>query len=97
MLTYNDLIDEFRLTRSGDAWGDVMGWLFRIADSLTFHHEHEVPAEWRFRPSPLGRADDPEEDMIAAVCDEADPAELTKFGQVLNRAADLLKAQGRDY
>lgn len=94
---YEDLRDEFKASSSGDAWGDVMGAWFRVADSLYFHHGRDTPAEWKFRPSPMGRADDPSDDDFAAMCDEADPDELLKFGMVLDRAADHLRSKGLDY
>lgn len=92
-----DLMAAYKLSRSGDQWGDCMGWLFRIADSLTFHHEVEVPEEWSFRPSPMGRADDPAEDYEAATCDAADPDELVRFGRVLWRLREMLIKAGANY
>jgi len=94
---FDALVREFRLTTDGDIWGNVLGWMFRIADSLTFHHEEAVPAEWQFRPSPMGRGDDPEEDDVAAMLDETDPADLVLFGGVLELAREVLVAQGKDY
>lgn len=96
-INYDELIREFRLSASGDSWGDVMGSLFRVCDSLVFHHGIQPPDAWGFRPSPLGRADDPAEDYIAAFFDDADPNDLLKFGTLLERASGILKARGLDY
>ena len=94
---FDACVREFRLTNDGDTWGNVLGWLFRIADSLTFHHREPVPDCWEFRPSQSGRADAPEEDAIAEMLDETDPADLVLFGGTLLLARDVLIAQGRDY
>ena len=37
-----DLKNEFKLTNDGDNWGNVMQWLFAIADYLTFETDEYV-------------------------------------------------------
>ena len=87
---------EYKLTSDGDAWGNCMQWLFAIGDHLTFNTNIPVPAEWEFRPSPLGADDDSyvfqflREDHVAA-------DDVLSFGHSLIRLRDILQSQGRDY
>ena len=55
-----------------------------------------MPREWRFRPSPLGPSNDPE-DFAADLIQEISDAALLRFGRVLHRYAGLLKHHGMDY
>lgn len=97
-LTYNDLKAEFRISSSGDSWGECMSWWFTTADEIYFHRAPRlrVPASWRFRPSPLGLSNEPdryETITIEAATDEA----LERFGTLLTRYASKLKIAKRDY
>jgi len=67
-----DLKNEFKLTNDGDNWGNVMQWLFAIADYLTFETKECVPDAWQFRPSPLGA--DEESYVFQALKDLALPS-----------------------
>jgi len=95
--TYADIKAEFNLDDDGDPWGTAYHWLFRIADSITFHHGFDTPDAWKFRPSPCGRGDDPAECSTAAFCDECDPEALEKFGNVLSRYIDKMRLAGMSY
>jgi hypothetical protein len=90
------LKQEYRLTYSGDAWGNAMNWLFHIADELYHNRLTPVPDDWGFRPSPHGPTNHPgdyETECVAEASDE----DLIRFGNVLNRYAGLLKRAGHDY
>lgn len=95
MLTYADLMADFRLTFT-DPWGSTMSWLFSACDSLVFDHDRDAPPECRFRPSPLGKSNTPGE-LEADACAAADPDALYKFAKTLNRYANALKRAGKDY
>lgn len=94
-LNYDDLRTEYRLTSGCDPWGDCMHWLFTIADHLHFN-EGETPADWQYRPSPLGPTNDPD-DYVTGIVSEAETAALIDFGNMLNRYAAMMKAAGMDY
>jgi hypothetical protein len=87
---------EFRLTYDGDDWGHVTHWLFSIADEIYFNRDFSVPAEWKFRPSPLGPSND-DDDYTTQCVREADDASLLMFGKMMNRATRLLTAQNCNY
>lgn len=96
-LEYKDLKGEFRLTSSGDVWGDTMQWWFSIADELYWNREEGVvPASWEFKPAPMGPQNDPE-DYITVVVKSATTEDLVKFGEVLSRYSHFLKLVGKDY
>lgn len=93
---YADLKNEFKLTNDGDNWGNVMQWLFAIADYLTFETETYVPDEWQFKPSPSGA--DEENHVFQALKEMALPADdVLQFGQVLIRVRDILENKGESY
>jgi hypothetical protein len=94
-LNYDDLRTEFRLGDDYDPWGHCMHWLFTIADHL-YWNEGETPAEWQFRPSPIGPQNDPD-DYVTEIVSAADTAALIDFGNVLNRYAALMRAADMDY
>lgn len=87
---------EFRLTNDGDDWGHVMSWLFVVADEIHFERDFDVPDDWGFRPSPLGKTTE-EDDYYGSVVSMADDDSLLKFGNMLNRAARCLNANGKSY
>ena len=94
MLTASNLMQEFRVSQSGDWWGDTMEWWFAVAAEM-YERELPIPDEWRYRPSPLG-AKDPEAyptEVLESASDEA----LGLFGRALNRYAGILKKGGKDY
>lgn len=96
-MTYADLKANFNLSFDGDdAWGSVMSWWFTVADEIHFNRGFDVPASWRFRPSPCGPSNDPEAFETEAVQAASDEA-LQRFGAVLDRYATKLKRAGRDY
>jgi len=87
---------DFKMSFDDDAWGHTMNWLFHIADELYHNRETPVPEAWRFRPSPLGPINEPDEwetTIVQAATDE----ELVSFGNLLNRYARALKYAGKDY
>ena len=97
MLTYRQLISEFRCDDSQDSWGTVMHWWFTVADELNFNRPAlTVPESWRFRPSPLGPQNEPGDYAANAVAESSDDA-LARFGALLNRYAGFLKRRGKDY
>ena len=87
------LKNEFKLTNSGDNWGNVMQWLFAIADYLTFETNESVPDAWQFRPSPFGA--DEESYVFQALKEMALPSdEVLQFGKVLFRVREYWKGKG---
>ena len=87
---------EFRLgSGDGDPWGQTMQWWFCVADEL-YHVHGTVPADWQFRASPLGPANEPDEypDCIVAL---AGPEDLIRFGTVLARYERWLRRAGHAY
>lgn len=89
---YKDLMSEIRMSfGGGDEWGTNIGWLFGIADVLTFDCGY-CPAD--FRPSPLGPAEE---------CYEYEVACTYSFGTlktaytVLSRYDDWLRLAGKNY
>ena len=96
MLTLADLRSEFRLTYDGgDAWGHVMHWWFTIADDLYFRGV-PLPPDWEFRPSPMGRANDPD-DYAAGMMQFISDHDALAFGKTLARYARKLEKAGRSY
>jgi len=91
-----DLKNEFKLTNDGDNWGNVMQWLFAIADYLTFETDECVPDEWQFKPSPFGAA---EECYVFQALKEMElPSDdVLQFGKVLIRVRDILESKGESY
>jgi hypothetical protein len=85
---------EFRLCFT-EGWGDTMHWWFTVADELYFRGV-SLPAEWKFRPSPLGPSNEPD-DYATNIVSECDDALLLRFGRALSRYARILKAAGLDY
>ncbi len=96
MVDLKSLKADFKLSCDGDTWGETMQWWFTIADEIYFNRDFPVPADWHFRPSPLGPSNEPGEwpvDIVEAAGDD----ELLAFGNLLNRYARLLKRAGKDY
>ena len=93
--TYGALMQEFRTFQSGDVWGDTMHWWFTCADEL-FRREGWTPEHWKFRASPLGPSNDPD-DYATNVCVEVGADDLERFGNTLFRYAQRLKRAGLDY
>ena len=91
-----DLKNEFKLTDDGDNWGNVMQWLFAIADYLTFETYECVPDEWQFKPSPFG-ADEERYEFQALKEMELPSDEVLQFGKVLFRVRDILESKGESY
>jgi len=91
-----DLKLAFRLTNDGDDWGHVMSWLFVVAEEIHFERDFPVPDEWKFRPSVFGKTTG-DEDYILGIVFQADDENLLAFGKILHRAAECLRARGRDY
>lgn len=86
---------EFGLSHDGDSWGHVMHWWFSIADELHYR-EGVTPEHWHFKPSPLGRTNDPDDYVSNVVC-EAGADALVTFGNILTRYAQALRRAGKDY
>lgn len=88
------LMQEYRLTCDGDTWGNTMAWWFAVAGEM---HERglDIPADWQYRPSPLGGKND--DAYETPICEEASDDALILFGRAMNRYATILKAAGKDY
>ncbi len=96
-MTYADLKSHFRLACSGDRWGDAMGALFPVAAELYYRGDSVKPDEWRYRPGAMGGDPREPDDNWYDVARDASTATLERFGALLNRYTDLLRAAGRDY
>jgi len=93
-MDYQEAKREFRT--DGYGWGNTMTWLFAISEVLHFDRDDDTPeTEWGYRPSPI--ATGPEDSLEVEIAREMPDAELVHFGRVLNRYADMLRAQGHDY
>jgi hypothetical protein len=93
----NHLIQYFRENAdSFDPWGSVMGALFDIAHEL-HHRNADIPSEWEFNPG-MGSGDlrDHESSHFEEFA-AASESDLIELGNMLNRASDILRAQGKDY
>ena len=96
-LSMSQLKHDFRLTSDGDDWGNCLHWWFTIADEIHFNRANlSVPLSWKFKPSPFGFTNDPE-NYITHCVREADDASLMQFGHLVNRYARFLKHLGKDY
>ncbi len=93
-LNATQLMREYRLATSGDPWGDTMGWWFAVAGEM-YERDLPIPAEWRYRPSPLGSKDP--DAYETPICSMATDEALRLFGRALTRYADRLRAAGKDY
>ena len=99
--TYEQLKDYFRLEQdSGDPWGSCMSAWFSVAEYLHFRG-HGCPDHWLFRAG-CGMSDfndNPEEDngLWAEILPATDLGTVGRFGELLNRYSDKLKAAGRSY
>jgi hypothetical protein len=91
-----DLKFEFRLTNDGDDWGHVLTWLFAVAEEIYFERDFPVPDKWKFKPSIFGKTID-EADYCSVIVCQADDESLLAFGKILDRAAQCLRAHGKDY
>lgn len=87
-MTYDDLKQEYRLTNDGDDWGTATFWLFNIADEIYFERDFDVPHEWQFRPSPLGKCSD--DNYIEYSITEAGDGDLLRFGKLLHRYTNMI-------
>lgn len=93
---------EISLTADGDAYGNTMGWLFPVAETLHVRGA-SVPAELEFHAGHSvtedGIRDSYAGDRVLEMLDngEASTGDLQYFGRVLNRYAGLLHQNGRSY
>lgn len=96
LYTYKDAVAEFKMFCDGDLWGTAMEWWFTVADEIYWNRDFEVPESWRFKPSPIGPANDPdnyETEVVRGMTDN----DLLKFGNLINRYCRLLRNHGLDY
>lgn len=93
---YDSLKFEFRMGDTFDGWGSCMGWLFALADYITFDLDACVDAEWDFTPA-MGGADEEssEFETLQALKPSLDDCE--KFGALLWRYRAKLIIAGKDY
>ena len=89
-----ELISTYQDCKSGDAWGECMGWLFALADWI--HGKWEVPEEWEFRQSPMG----PDRTVyeykeIASI--RPGKRDSLAFGTYLWNIRQVCIAEGKDY
>lgn len=99
MLTREQIKPELTLLfGDGDPWGSTMQIWFGIAAELHYRNPDLVPAEWRYRPSPI-RPDDPREpdDFLFEPLAETETDALVYWGSVFNRYASRLRRAGKDY
>lgn len=93
-ITLKDLKEEFKFSGdSGDPWGSCLSVHFQLADYLHFKRSASVPQHWEYSPG-LGSDIDPEWENFF----ESTPLEqLIQFGNILERYANILRTQGKDY
>lgn len=88
-----------------DVWGLAMEWWFAVAEFLYHNEPSMVPAEWKFRDSPmyvppfcpddLGMTDARIWEMYD--CEEITLEDALAFGRVLTRYARMLEKLGMSY
>jgi hypothetical protein len=95
---YSDIKSEYRLQAdSGDKWGSAMGARFDICETL-HRRDADIPASWEFSPGAgLFGVDDEPETYFGEIIRDADSADLVRFGNVLARYTDWLRAADLDY
>ena len=89
---------------SGDAWGSTLEWWFAAAETL-YHHGVKLPDEWQYHDSPVhtddnyGADDDYATSIVTDLLNSAAVTQddLLTFGHVLDRYANVLKDEGKDY
>lgn len=96
--TYADLKADFRIDLRSDPWGHTLHHWFMVADEIYFRRPRLcVPADWQFRPSPLGPNSDDDGDPFSETLRAADDAAVLRFGNLLSRYADRLRHAGKSY
>lgn len=93
---HDQLKYEFRMGDTFDGWGSCMGWLFALADYLTFVLDADTPSEWEYTPSPCGADDDSYEFQTLRELN-INITTCTQFGAVLMRYRAKLIVAGKDY
>jgi hypothetical protein len=95
MMSAKNLMGEFRLCFDGsDAWGSTMEFWFAVAGEMD-ERGLDIPADWRYRPSPLGGKDP--DSHVTPIMEAATDDALRLFGRALTRYAGILKRAGEDY
>ena len=97
-MSYRELISDYKMGHdSGDAWGSAMGAFFDLAAELYTRDDSVIPEDWRYRPGAMGG--DPRDSdsynfglFLGAATDD-----LERFGALLHRYTNFLRAAGRDY
>lgn len=81
--------------RDGDEWGWAMSWMFALCDTMLFDRGMEIPFEWEFRPSPIGKCTDDEwkDEILSDLSDN----QLAYLGNLLHRYTTRLRKAGKDY
>lgn len=102
MTGYQYLAGEFRVAFDGaDPWGSSMGWFFAVAETLWHRSAADIPAEWQFGHGMGcdGSSDDYPDAVVMEMYDsgQVSDADLVRFGNVLSRYTDLLRAAELDY
>jgi len=93
---HDQLKYEFRMGDMCDGWGSCMGWMFALADYITFNLDDCVPDEWEFSPSSMGANDEsPEFETLKELKPTIEDCE--KFGAMLWRYRAKLIVAGKDY
>ena len=87
---------DFRLCRTGDSWGDCMGFWFAVSEELFWHRNVDPPANWRYRPGAATRGPDYDNPALMFL-EDASVDGLIRFGDVLDRYSRMLRAAGRNY
>ena len=94
---YRDLISDYKLSHDpGDAWGSAMGAFFDLAAEL-YNRGDDIPDEWGYRPGAMGGDPRDSDSYNFELFDTADTADLERFGALLHRYTDFLRAAGRNY
>src|SRR5262249_9201843 len=101
----------FNVSGDGDTYANVQAWRFAVAE-LIYHTVNGVPEAWGYKHSDVWPCNYVAEDLtfqwLLVLWDGANKrfnpdrepwhlAELTHYGNVLNRYAAILEAQGKSY
>lgn len=95
-LTLKDIKDEYRLVGDdSDPWGSAMELWFAVAGELNHRDPYLIPAEWQYRPSPLG-GKDPDSYWTELLEDCTDQT-LSEMGAILFRYVRYCEFKGLNY
>ena len=97
-MSYREMVTEVKIGLDpGDAWGSAMGTFFDLTAELWGRDDATIPDEWSYSPGAMGGDPREADSWLYELFAQADTADLERFGAVLHRWTDMLRAADRDY